>query len=408
MTDLAPGSSVTIGRPMHNCRVYVLGPQQERLMPTAVGELYLAGQGVSAGYIAREDLTAGAFFPDPFVPGQMMYKSGDLGRLRADGSLDCLGRCDAQVKINGQRLEIDEIVNTILDSGLVEQAVVVPVTGANSMVELHAFCTSSAGRSSGEITAYLREYLPGYMVPSQFHMLREMPFTPGGKADLTALKAMASQDGSAPACAAPQPSQKAEPAEGPIPAPGALTREPCEGQDDTFPPQAAPEHSAPCGEPVVPSMRQQDAAAANSDIPSATFSAKISVKTSGETGREPVNAHGSLPDARTAQAPFAPALQNGAFTQEPKPQAAPAQSALDAVECAQPVLDARKAPQTQPKPSASPQTAGEAGRKPDKNPSGVLNVGEILEIWGRVLGKQGLSPKISFFEQGGTSLDALS
>lgn len=408
MTDLTPGEPVTIGRPMHNCRVYVLGPQQERLMPTAVGELYLAGQGVSAGYIAREDLTAGAFFPDPFVPGQMMYKSGDLGRLRADGSLDCLGRCDAQVKINGQRLEIDEIVNTILDSGLVEQAVVVPVTGANSMVELHAFCTSSAGRSSGEITAYLREYLPGYMVPSQFHMLREMPFTPGGKADLTALKAMASQDGSAPACAAPQPSQKAEPAEGPIPAPGALTREPCEGQDDTFPPQAAPEHSAPCGEPVVPSMRQQDAAAANSDIPSALSAPKFPVKTSGETGREPVNAHGSLPDARIAQAPFAPALQNGAFAQEPKPQASPAQSALDAVECAQPVLDARKAPQTQPKPSASPQTAGEAGRKPDKNPSGVLNVGEILEIWGRVLGRQGLSPKISFFEQGGTSLDALS
>ena len=76
MTDLQENEDVTIGRPMGNCRVYVMDENRNRLMPTAVGELYLAGEGVAAGYIGREDLTEAAFFPDPFVPGSRMNKSG--------------------------------------------------------------------------------------------------------------------------------------------------------------------------------------------------------------------------------------------------------------------------------------------------------------------------------------------
>ena len=191
MTDLQDGDHVTIGSPMGNCRVYVMDEAGRRLMPGAVGELCLAGAGVAAGYINRPDLTEASFVPDPFVPGEMMYKSGDLGRLRVDGRFDCCGRRDAQVKINGQRLEIDEIVTTMLKYEPVGQAVVIPVKDEVSGVRLHAFITRNSGSGSDDIVRYLSEYLPGYMVPSAFHILPAIPYTPGGKADLTLLKAMA-------------------------------------------------------------------------------------------------------------------------------------------------------------------------------------------------------------------------
>ena len=194
MTDLTEGEEVTIGRPLHNCRVYVMDANRRRVLPGAVGELYLAGEGVAAGYIGREDLTRDAFFPDPFVPGSRMYKSGDLGRLRLDGRLECLGRLDAQVKINGQRLETDEIVNVILDSQMADQAVVVPVPCGDSGVELHAFCTGKASFSRRGLEDYLREYLPDYMIPSRIHLLQEMPYTTGGKADLVRLRQMAEKE----------------------------------------------------------------------------------------------------------------------------------------------------------------------------------------------------------------------
>lgn len=96
-------------------------------MPTAAGELYLAGEGISEGYIGRPELTAEMFFPDIYFPEQKMYKSGDMGRLRADGRIEFLGRRDGQVKINGQRVELDEIINGILESGAASQAAVVPL-----------------------------------------------------------------------------------------------------------------------------------------------------------------------------------------------------------------------------------------------------------------------------------------
>ena len=96
-------------------------------MPTAEGELYLAGEGISEGYIGREDLTEAAFYPDIYFPQQRMYKTGDLGRLRADGRVVFLGRRDGQVKINGQRVELSEIANAMLESGAAARAAVIPV-----------------------------------------------------------------------------------------------------------------------------------------------------------------------------------------------------------------------------------------------------------------------------------------
>ena len=200
MTELFPGEPVTIGRPMGNCRVYVMDAQGRRVMPTAQGEMYLAGTCVAAGYLGRPDLTEKAFLPDPYVPGEMMYRSGDLGRLRWDGKLDCLGRCDGQVKINGQRLELGEIVDVLLRSGLVAQAAVVPVPGETGQMTLHAFCVRRDGDLSAwqDIADALGQYLPAYMIPARFHLLADMPSTPGGKADLQLLQQMAAEGNSGP------------------------------------------------------------------------------------------------------------------------------------------------------------------------------------------------------------------
>lgn len=83
--QLQEGVPVHIGKPLRNCRVYVLDEKRNPVFPSACGELYLAGDCLAAGYIGREDLTAQAFLPDPFFPGEKMYRSGDMGRLRADG-----------------------------------------------------------------------------------------------------------------------------------------------------------------------------------------------------------------------------------------------------------------------------------------------------------------------------------
>ena len=122
MIDLLPEEPVTIGRPMRNMRVYVMDEEQKPVLPTACGELYLAGAGIADGYEGQPDLTKEAFLPDYYFPGEKMYRSGDLGRLRADGTLYYLGRKDAQVKVNGVRIELTEITSVMLQSGLAAQA----------------------------------------------------------------------------------------------------------------------------------------------------------------------------------------------------------------------------------------------------------------------------------------------
>ena len=175
----------TIGVPLPEETGYVLGADLLRVPDGQEGELYLGGPGLARGYLARPDLTAERFLPDPFSPepGARMYKTGDLVRLRPDGELDFLGRIDHQVKIRGFRIELGEIEAALLVVPGVKECVVVAKEG-----RLVAYL-SGDGLSVSELRRSLATRLPEYMVPSAFVLLPALPLTPNGKVDRKALPA---------------------------------------------------------------------------------------------------------------------------------------------------------------------------------------------------------------------------
>lgn len=127
---------VLIGKPIANTSIYILGKQLELVPVGVIGEICIGGAGLSRGYLNRPDLTNQKFIPNPFnnFPGAVIYKSGDLGRWLPDGSLECLGRIDDQVKIRGYRIELGEIESVLINSGLVNQAVVLVNKNSDKIV----------------------------------------------------------------------------------------------------------------------------------------------------------------------------------------------------------------------------------------------------------------------------------
>jgi amino acid adenylation domain-containing protein len=180
-----------IGRILPNSWGYVVD-RDLRLVPAGVpGELYLAGAGLSRGYLGRPDLTAERYLPDPFSTrgGERLYKTGDLVRWRRDGELEYLGRLDHQVKIRGFRVELGEIEATLLVHPALEDAAVLAL-GEGGERRLVAFVVVRQGQQGVDLAAlrgYLKERLPEYMLPSGLVVLEALPLTPNGKIDRRAL-----------------------------------------------------------------------------------------------------------------------------------------------------------------------------------------------------------------------------
>jgi len=177
---------VGIGTPIANTTLHVLDDAQNPVPVGAEGELWIGGAGVTRGYWHRPDLTAERFVDNPFAPGRM-YRTGDLVRLRANGSVDFLGRADHQVKIRGFRIELGEI-ETALD-GLpgVTQSVVIPREETPGDVRLVGYVVGTADGSV--LRAALAESLPAHLVPAHIIRLDSFPLTPNKKIDRKALPA---------------------------------------------------------------------------------------------------------------------------------------------------------------------------------------------------------------------------
>lgn len=186
--EIRDASSIHIGKPLGNCRYYLLDEKRRPVMPTASGEIYIAGECLAKGYINRQDLTESVFVDDPFFAGEKMYRTGDLGRLRADGNWQCLGRDDNQLKLNGHRIEPEEIAAQMIESHLVKEAAVVPVIEDGIPQFLRAFAVPEEAYETEKLRQYLASVLPDYMVPSQIIELEKLPRTASGKTDLNVLK----------------------------------------------------------------------------------------------------------------------------------------------------------------------------------------------------------------------------
>jgi amino acid adenylation domain-containing protein len=180
-------TSVPIGRPIANTQIYLLNTQLQPVPSGIAGELYIGGAGVTDGYCNRAALTAERFLPHPFsdAPGVRLYKTGDLGRHRPDGTIEFLGRTDQQVKIRGFRIELGEIEAVLQEHAAIREAVVI----ATSPQHLAAYLvtTHQPPPSSNELRHFLQVKLPDYMVPSFFVWLEALPLAPNGKVDRQAL-----------------------------------------------------------------------------------------------------------------------------------------------------------------------------------------------------------------------------
>ncbi|KYC42721.1 non-ribosomal peptide synthetase [Scytonema hofmannii PCC 7110] len=187
-------TSVSIGRPISNAWVYVLDRYLQPVPIGVPGELHIGGASLARGYWQRPELTAEKFIQNPFynpkstIQNPKLYKTGDLARFRADGTLEYLGRVDTQVKVRGFRIELGEIETVLHQHPQVFQAVVIAREDIPGQKRLVAYIVPHQSQpTTDELRHFLKQKLPNYMVPSAFVLLEALPLTPNQKVDYRAL-----------------------------------------------------------------------------------------------------------------------------------------------------------------------------------------------------------------------------
>lgn len=179
----APSEPIRIGRPLPNTQVYILDKAYQPVPIGAVGDLYIAGDGLAVGYWQRPELTNERFISNPFDKNKRMYWTGDIARYLSDGSIICLGRLDDQIKIHGVRVELGEVESALRNIEGVRDAVVVSWKDARGDLQLvgHVISQEKDLLNASTIRTQLRERLPEAMIPPYILFAELFPQTANGK-----------------------------------------------------------------------------------------------------------------------------------------------------------------------------------------------------------------------------------
>ncbi|NJO59427.1 MAG: amino acid adenylation domain-containing protein [Richelia sp. RM2_1_2] len=184
-------NSIPIGKPIDNVYVKILDAQMQPVTPGEIGELWLGGVQLAKGYLKDQERTAASFRPNPFpeeIPGDFIYRTGDLAIQYPDGNIDYHGRIDNQVKIRGFRIELGEIESILNTHPLVKEAAVLAVDYENGQKRLVAYLVGNQVDQQ-TIKQYLAQRVPDYMIPQRWEWLSSLPKTHNGKLDRKSLKA---------------------------------------------------------------------------------------------------------------------------------------------------------------------------------------------------------------------------
>jgi iturin family lipopeptide synthetase A len=185
--ELTEADSISIGKPIANTQIYIIGRNDQTQAVAVPGELCIAGAGLARGYHNRPELTAEKFGPNPFHPGKRLYRTGDVARWLPNGEIEILGRMDYQVKIRGFRIEMGEIESQLLKHEAIDEALVVAGEDHEGVTYLCAYLVAQRELTVSAIREYISRSLPDYMIPSYFVQLDKLPLTPNGKIDRKAL-----------------------------------------------------------------------------------------------------------------------------------------------------------------------------------------------------------------------------
>lgn len=184
-------SRVPIGKPLPNVTMYILDEAMNILPPFVTGEIYVGGRGVARGYINNPELTKQVFIPNPFNEKEKLYKTGDQGIWLENGDIVYMGRADAQVKIHGYRIELEEIANQAKQMD--EVSVAFAVLG-DSGEEIYLYTLLEREITKKKITEFLKSVLPVYMIPSRFFVIETIPTSSSAKVDKNALKHVVTEE----------------------------------------------------------------------------------------------------------------------------------------------------------------------------------------------------------------------
>ncbi|WP_429064221.1 non-ribosomal peptide synthetase [Chitinophaga sp. W2I13] len=186
--ELEEDTPILIGKPVANTRMLILDHELRLCAPGVSGEIYIGGAGLAQGYLNKPDITTEKFIPDPYAPGSLLYRTGDVGWWMPDGDIGFLGRADDQVKIRGYRVEPGEVENLLQAHIDIDIAVVV-ATGKPADKHLVAYITSKQPINPEVIRTYLSGLIPEFMIPARFEQVAAFPLTPNGKIDRKSLQA---------------------------------------------------------------------------------------------------------------------------------------------------------------------------------------------------------------------------